>query len=652
MDEFSMRQFPQTTVETSPAGDRMQFITVITPEQIRRWNDALVRYKSGKANRDARAKSAENWWKMRNSYEEGKDTDNNPNQWGFQAKSGWLHNVIVSKHADYMEAFPRPNVLARGREDQITAWFLAKIIPVILSRCQFEKTYSDCGWQKIREGGSIYKIIYDRELMHGMGDINVLRRDALNVFWEPGIEEIQDSRYVFDVEEMDKEVLLEMYPFLEDRQLDSVIRPEQKPKDDITTETEKVAVIDVYYKKRGKVHYCKYVGNTVIYASEDDHEPTAQPDVDHVTGQIIAVHDRATDGMFDHGLYPYVVDVLYPVSGQVTGYGFIDVNANTQTRIDLMSQCLLENAIVSCSPRYFETADSDINREEFLNVRNKLVKVNTLNQERMPKPIETVPLNGNHLGYMDMLVQELRETSGNTEAANGITSGVTAAAAIAAQQQASGKGSKDLIMATYRAYQQICYMIIELIRQFYDMPRQFRITGERGVEKYISFSNEKMKPQWQGIIGEIDQGYYVPQFDVEVVPEKSDRYSRMAQNELAFQLYGAGFFIPDNADQALACAEMMDFDSKDDVMQKIANNGTLQQKLLMWQQLALELANKYEPGMVQGLAQEITGQPMQHTAAPMNAAASQAAAETGGESRITAQARAQADAASQPGGAA
>lgn len=35
-----------------------------------------------------------------------------------------------------------------------------------------------------------------------------------------------------------------------------------------------------------------------------------------------------------------------------------------------------------------------------------------------------------------------------------------------------------MIKGTYFAFQQVCYLIIELIRQFYDTPRSFRITGD------------------------------------------------------------------------------------------------------------------------------------------------------------------------------
>ena len=85
--------------------------TMILPvdeKRLREFTGILQRYKAGKASIERRTVAAENWWKLRNSAEERKSHDADG---GFQAVSGWLHNVIVSKNADAMDAFPEPNIL-------------------------------------------------------------------------------------------------------------------------------------------------------------------------------------------------------------------------------------------------------------------------------------------------------------------------------------------------------------------------------------------------------------------------------------------------------------------------------------------------------------------------------------------------------------
>lgn len=92
----------------------------------------------------------------------------------------------------------------------------------------------------------------------------------------------------------------------------------------------------------------------------------------------------------------------------------------------------------------------------------------------------------------------------------------------------------------------------------------------------------------------VEVGYRLPQFDIEVTAEKSSPYTKMAQNEMALQFYTAGFFAPNNADSALACLDMMDFDRKDFVAQKIRQNGTLLQMLQETQKVALQLAQQLD----------------------------------------------------------
>jgi hypothetical protein len=79
----------------------------------------------------------------------------------------------------------------------------------------------------------------------------------------------------------------------------------------------------------------------------------------------------------------------------------------------------------------------------------------------------------------------------------------------------------------------------------------------------------------------VEVGYRLPQFDIEVSAQKASPYSKLSQNELALQFFGTGFFNPQLADQALACIEMMDFDRKEFIMQRIIQNAMKYQNMMM-----------------------------------------------------------------------
>jgi len=211
-----------------------------------------------------------------------------------------------------------------------------------------------------------------------------------------------------------------------------------------------------------------------------------------------------------------------------------------------------------------------------------------------------------YVSVLDRTIQELRETSGNTETATGtVSSGVTAASAIAALQEASGKGSRDSTLSAYRGYSLIVELCIELIRQFYDLPRQFRILGAYGAEQFVSYSNAGLRPRHQGEEFGQDMGYRLPLFDIRVEAQKKNAYSRVAQNELAMQFFKMGFFRPEMTDQALLCLDMMDFDGKDAVVQQVARSGDLYRKLTDYMQLSLALAAKADPQAVEVISRDV-----------------------------------------------
>ena len=575
----------------------------IGENELKKFTQVLEKYKAGKVQTENRVLASENWWKLRNTIEEQK-VSNIGADGGFTSVSGWLHNVIVSKHADAMEAYPEPNILPREETDKGEAQKLSAIVPCVLEQNQFEATYSDNMWQKLKTGTGVYKVVWDAGKLNGLGDISVERVNLLNIYWEPGVTDIQRSRYFFHTELCDKDVLEQRYPQLEGKLKGKSFMSTKFLYDEHVDTENKHTVIEVYYHKyvQGKntLQYCKYVGDQVLYATEND----TQPVIDEVMQQ--QKPSMAVTGLYDHGKYPYVFDALYPIEGSPCGYGYVDICRNPQTVIDLLNTSFVKNAMVGAIPRYFRRQDGGVNAEQFLDLSNPLVDVTGNIDESALRRIEHDTLDANYIAVLDRTIQELRETSGNTETSTGnISSGVTAASAIAALQEASGKGSRDSTQTAYRAYTQIVDLCIELIRQFYNLPRQFRIVGEYGMQKFISYTNAGIVQQHQGNDFGQDMGFRLPVFDIKVSAQKKNVYTKVSQNELALQFFQHGFFNPQMTDQALMCLEMMDFDGKDGIMQKVAQNGTVFQKLLQYMQMALIFAQEVRPDMVQGISQDI-----------------------------------------------
>lgn len=542
--------------------------------EIRKATHILQNYKTGKKQLEDKIIENEQFWKLRHwESAEGEKKK--------IRSTAWLWNAVMSKLADMNDAYPEPSFLARAQDDEAEAEKLTSIVPVILEMNNYRETYNICCEDKLKNGASCTGVFWDKNKHGGLGDISIKEIDLLNLFWQPGIRDIQASRHVFHVELVDNELLEQIYPQLKDKLGTPSINISKYRYDDTIDINDKSSVVDWYYHsyKNGKkiLHFCKFVNDTVLFATEN--EPEKYP-----------------EGWYQHGMFPFVIDPLYLIKGSLVGYGITDIGKDTQIQIDLLNDAIVKNARLASKKRFFFREDGKINKDDFLDMEKDLISVKGELGEDSIREFRVDSLSGNYINVLKSKIDEIKEITGNIDVHNGAASGgVTAASAITALQQAAGKTSRSIIDGTYASFKKITNLVVELIRQFYDVQRQFRITGKNGQNEYVSYQNANIKPQNQGTIFGVDMGYRLPCFDIEISAERANPYNRLSQNELALQFFNLGFFNPQMTDQAISCLTVMDFDTKDKILELIKKNGTMYDKLMMFGQLAYTLAMKYEP---------------------------------------------------------
>ena len=571
----------------------------IGAEELRKANMILKRYKEGKTRLEQRIIDNEQFWKLRH-WEQMEKQGEGGNSGDPQPASGWLVNCILSKHADAMDCYPSPTVLPREPDDRQEAQRLSRILPVILKKNQFKRTYSSAWWYKLKSGCAVYGVFWDGTKLGGLGDISVKRMDLLNLFWEPGVTDIQDSAHFFSTELRDNEKLLEEYPQLEGKLGRGSMTLSRYLYDDTVDTSDKSLVVDWYYhttvEGRKVLQYCKYVGETVLYATEND---TARPTRTQMAGvdeegrpvlqQVPCGPSMAQRGWYDHGKYPFVFDVLFPEEGTPCGYGYVDLCKSPQKQIDLMNQAILKNTLANATPRFFIRSDGAVNENEYADWTRPFVHTNGNLGADSIAPIHAGSLDSVYVAILNNKIAEMKETAGNRDVANGGTaSGVTAGTAIAALQESSGKLSRNMIDDGYEAFADVVTLCIELIRQFYQLPRQFRLLGAMGTEEFISYDCSGLQPK--AMDDGVSVSYRVPEFDLEIGAEQESPYRTAEHNQLALQLFQLGFFREDLADQALRCLELMEFKNKDQLVRLIAGGRTQAAEIAALRQPALQLA--------------------------------------------------------------
>lgn len=547
---------------------------MIDKEHITTAQATLQRYARGKQALDKRVIENDRWYRLRHWDVVG---TKNP-----APASAWMFNALANKHGDAMDNTPEPVVLPREASDDKDAKTLSQILPVIAEYNDFEHVWSESIWDKIKNGTAVYFVPWDSGAENGLGDISIKRSNLLNLFWEPGVEDIQDSPHFFALSMVDNAALDRAYPDRKPRSGGHTLNSYQT--DDQVDEQDKSEVVDWYYKTQNAdgrqiLHYCKYCGETILYSSENDPE-------------------LVNTGFYDHGKYPFVFDPLFPIEESPCGFGYLDIMKSPQLYIDMLDKYILENARFASKPRWFVRDAAGINQGEFANWDNDFVHVTGRITNEDIRQIEVQQIPAFVQSHMLAKIDELKETSGNRDFSQGGTSsGVTAAAAIAALQEAGNKLSRDMLKGSYRAYRHIMELCIELIRQFYTVEREFRITQPNGTTEFVQYSNANIVPQEmqpafpeQAMMDGYRKAYRKPIFDVRVKAQKSNPYSQLSQNETAKELYQLGAFLPQNSDQALAMLDMMEFEGKQQVVQTVQQNGTLYSQVQQMQALMQKMA--------------------------------------------------------------
>ena len=354
----------------------------IGKEQVQKATLTLNKYKEGKANLEQKIVDNEQWYKLRH-WECMRDSKEE-----VQPTSAWLFNSIANKHADAMDNFPSPNIIPREEGDKGEAEMLTSIIPVILDQNDFEETYSDIQNYKLKTGAGVYGVFWDKSKLNGLGDIAIRRIDLINLFWESGIMDIQKSRNVFHVELMDNDLLTSAYPQLVNKLGGSSIDVSKYVYDDSVDTNNKSAVVDWYYKKNqnGKtvLHFCKFVGDEVLFATENDP----------------AFAER---GWYDHGMYPFIIDPLFKIEGTIAGFGYIDVGKDAQAFIDRGNRAIMKNMLANAAPRHFIRTDGGVNEQEYADLTRDFVHVDGNLGEDSILPIQGKPLSDIYVSILKPL---------------------------------------------------------------------------------------------------------------------------------------------------------------------------------------------------------------------------------------------------------
>ncbi len=221
----------------------------------------------------------------------------------------------------------------------------------------------------------------------------------------------------------------------------------------------------------------KMVGDTILYSTKSDP----------------AFRDK---GLYAHGQYPFVADPFVPIENSLYGIGLVEIAKPTQEYIDRLDYLIESNCLVAGRQRFIVKRSSGIRSEDVRNLSKDFIECDSSADDSVVRPLQAAAFPAHIMEHRQHKVEELKEVVGNRDfSQGGISGGVTAFKSISALQEAGNKLSRDVLKSSYRAFKQIAELCVELIREFYDEARSFRIIGANGKAAYLSLSNRELKSQ-------------------------------------------------------------------------------------------------------------------------------------------------------------
>lgn len=422
-----------------------------------------------------------------------------------------IFSTVENIKADLTDEFPEAVIRPEGPADEILAKTLTQVVAQTLEAGDYDAEY-DKGSHDILVGGyKIEEVGWDATLNFGYGGAFIRHQSNENVLFDPLCAHIQDGRAVFKLDRLPKAWFEQHYPqHFPHMRADAETLPPDHGDHGVVEARDKaghMVLLEAWFRvfdpETGKhaVHMVKLAGGQVLENS---------------------YHEKP-EGYFLHGLYPFVVTPLYGIKGSPLGLGVVDMFANAQKYADKIDQVILKNAITAGRSRMLVQAGA-ADLTDLADFGKEVVEVENIGGINW---LQDKPLPSYILSYMLNTRQAIKEESGSNDFSRGnATGGVTAASAITALQEMSGKRSRMEVRRAHYGFKQAVRMLVEVMREFEAVDREVDITVGGRPLKVIA--NKLMYKTIQGQALPIE-------FQISIKPVRETRFTKMANNELVLQ---------------------------------------------------------------------------------------------------------------------
>ena len=485
-----------------------------------------------------------------------------------QTLKSTINNVV----ADQMLSMPEAKLMPETAEQQAAADDLQDMVHyVIYCANDFENLHYRRCEDFYGPGTAVTQVTWDADMNYGKGEIALIRWPLEAFLWDPTADNLQDCRAVMKVSwhplswyrshwpEEGKYVGSEKGAYEHVGMTEPIEHVEHQ-------NDEQRALLIEYWWREYNAKTRRYTINVAFVAGN-------------------ALLEKQLD-VYDHGLFPFVIDVHDSIEGSLAGEGLVHELAPMMRYINRYAAYADMNARMASKGRMATRRGAGIDKEALTDWQTDVIECDVIGPDAM-QWLTTPPFNSTITNLMTMFQSDLKADSGANQFTRGeTTGGIVSGKAINSLIQAGGKVSSMRTEQLKFGFKNMVEQIIWLMSQFYEDDRVMMITGQKG--------KRELKVDTKKLFGSRKKGSVAPPpYSVQIEVSSRDPQRIANQNQMFMEAYTmsaqAQQFFP-----LSALFEILNLDGKDRILPVIRANEHYQEQMQALQQQVEQMGQQME----------------------------------------------------------
>jgi len=481
-----------------------------------------------------------------------------------QTLKSTINNVV----ADQMLSMPEAKVLPETPDNQAAADDLQDILHYI-TYCAND--YEQIHYKRCEDfyctGTAITQIAWDPDMNYGKGDVALIRWPIEAFLWDAAAERLEDCRAVMKVSWHPLSWFRAHWPeegkFVgAEEGTHNNVGMSDAQDDAEHQDDEKRALLIEYWWREYNAKTRRYTINVAYAAGR-------------------ALLEKQTD-VYNHGMYPFVIDVHDSIEGAMAGEGLVSELAPMMRYINRYASYCDMNARKSSNGRLLVKRSAGIDRDALADMENDIIEGDSIQPDSVVW-MQNQPFNNTITQLMTMMQSDLKADSGANQFTRGeTTGGIVSGKAINSLIQAGGKVSSMRTEQLKYGSKNIDEQITWIVSQFYEDDRTIMITGRKPVVVNMEklFGKKKKK-------GSINP----PPYTVQIEISSRDPQRIANQNQMMMEAYTMSAQAGQNFPLS-ALFSVLNIDGKDRILPVIQANERYQEQMMQLQQQVQQMAQQ------------------------------------------------------------